>query len=58
MKKLLRDWECAEYLSIGVSTVWLYSRQGKIKAIKLSDRVTVWAKADLDAFVQSKAKIA
>ncbi|HQS66990.1 MAG TPA: DNA-binding protein [Sulfuricurvum sp.] len=54
MKKLLRDWECAEYLSIGISTVWLYSRQGKIKAIKLSDRVTVWAKSDLDAFVQSK----
>lgn len=58
MKKLLRDWECAEYLSIGVSTVWLYSRQGKIKAIKLSDRVTVWAKDDLDEFIQSRVQSA
>lgn len=55
---LMRDREAASYLSVGVSTVWMFSRQGKIKAIKLSPRVTVWAKSDLDAFIQSKIQSA
>lgn len=45
----------AEYLGVAVSTVWLYTKEGKISAIKLSDRVTVWEKSDLDDFV-SRAK--
>jgi predicted site-specific integrase-resolvase len=32
----------AELLGVGVSTIWLYVKQGKIKSIKLSDRVTVF----------------
>lgn len=51
-RNLMRDREAASYLSVCVSTVWMFSRQGKIKAIKLSPRVTVWAKADLDEFVR------
>lgn len=50
----LRDKQAAEYLGVGTSTIWLYTKQGKLKAIKLSERVTVWAKSALDAFVQSK----
>lgn len=53
-QKYFRDKEAAEYLGIGKSTVWLFTKQGKIKAIKLSDRVTVWAKSDLDAFIASR----
>lgn len=55
---LMRDREAASYLGVGVSTVWMFSRQKKIKAIKLSPRVTVWAKADLDEYVQSCMKTA
>jgi predicted site-specific integrase-resolvase len=32
----------AEILEVGVSTIWLYAKQGKITPIKLSDRVTVF----------------
>lgn len=40
--KYLRPKELAEYLGIGLSTVWLYTKQGKIKRIKISQKVTVF----------------
>jgi excisionase family DNA binding protein len=57
-KQYLRDKEASQYLGVGKSTIWLFSKQGKIKAIKLSDRVTVWAKSDLDAFIASRMAVA
>ncbi|MDD2782297.1 helix-turn-helix domain-containing protein [Sulfuricurvum sp.] len=57
-RNLMRDREAASYLGVGVSTVWMFSRQKKIKAIKLSPRITVWSKADLDEYVQSCMKTA
>ncbi|RBQ28832.1 helix-turn-helix transcriptional regulator [Aliarcobacter vitoriensis] len=42
-QKLLRAKEVALYLGIGLSTVWLYAKQGKIKPIKISGRVTVFS---------------
>ncbi|MFA5216479.1 helix-turn-helix transcriptional regulator [Sulfuricurvum sp.] len=54
----LRDKEASQYLGVAKSTIWLFSKQGKIKAIKLSDRVTVWAKSDLDAFIASRMAVA
>jgi excisionase family DNA binding protein len=50
----LRVKEAAEYLGVGKSTIWLFTKQGKIKAIRMSERVTVWARAELDAFIASK----
>lgn len=50
----LRVKQVAQYLGVGISTVWLFSKQNKIKSIKLSDRVTVWAKSDLDSFIASR----
>lgn len=50
----LRQNEAALYLAIAPSTLWLYVRRGWIKSIKLSPKVTVFAVADLDAFVQSR----
>ena len=41
--KYLRPKELADYLSIGLSTVWLYAKQGKIKPIKISGKVTVFS---------------
>ncbi|WP_418187060.1 helix-turn-helix transcriptional regulator [Aliarcobacter lanthieri] len=41
-KKLFRAKELAEYLGIGLSTVWLYAKQGKINPKKISNGVTVF----------------
>jgi len=41
-----------EYLR---AKLWLYARQKKIKPIKLSERVTVFKKSDLEAFVLSRS---
>jgi len=41
-RKVLRAKEAAHYLQIGLSTVWLYAKQGKLTPIKISDRVTVF----------------
>lgn len=54
----LRDKQAAEYLGVGTSTIWLYTKQGKLKAIKLSERVTVWSKSELNAFVLSRVQSA
>jgi excisionase family DNA binding protein len=48
----MRAKEAHKYLGIGLSTLWLYVKQGKIKAIKLSDRVTIFKKEDLDSFIK------
>lgn len=56
--RYLRDKAAAQYLSVGVSTIWLYTKQHKIKAIKLSERVTVWSTDELDAFVQRQMQSA
>lgn len=48
VKKFMRAKKLAEHLGIGLSTVWLYAKQGKIKPIKVSDRVTVFNVADVE----------
>ena len=54
----LRPAEAARFIGIGLSTLWRYlanrEKTGFPQAIKLSDRVTVFARADLDAWVQSR----
>ena len=50
----MRAKEVAEYLGIGLSTVWLYAKQGLLKPINLSPRVTVFRKSDTDAFIASR----
>ena len=49
-KQMYRPKEAAKYLGVGLSTIWLFIAQNKLKARKLSERVTVIAKSDLDAF--------
>ena len=41
-KTLFRAKELAQYLGIGISTVWLYAKQGKISPIKISKGVTIF----------------
>lgn len=52
-KQNFRAKEAAKYLGVGLSTVWLYVKQKKITAIKLSDRVTIFKKENLDRFINT-----
>ncbi len=54
-KQNYRAREASEYLGVGLSTVWLYAKQKKLTAIKLSDRVTIFRKSDLDRFINGGA---
>lgn len=55
--KNLRAKEAAKYLGVGLSTIWLYAKQGKITPIKLSDKVTIFKKEDLDHFINVKCEV-
>jgi len=58
IKENYRAKEASTYLSCGLSTIWLYAKQGKITPIKLSDRVTIFKKEDLDNFINRKMEVA
>jgi len=46
-----RPKDAAEYLGVGLSTLWRYIKQGKLRTIKLSSNVTIIKKIELDAFI-------
>ena len=52
-QQYMRAKQVAIYLGIGLSTVWFMAKQGKIKAIKLTERVTVFSKEEIDNLVNS-----
>lgn len=45
----MRAKELAKHLGIGLSTVWLYAKQGRIIPKKLSEKVTVFDVAEVEA---------
>jgi predicted site-specific integrase-resolvase len=51
IKENYRAKEASLYLGVAISTIWLYAKQGKLTPIKLSSRVTVFKKEDLDHLV-------
>lgn len=52
MEKFLRVKDVAEMLSIGKSTVWLYTKNGILpQPIKLSPKVTVWKLSEIQAMM-------
>jgi predicted DNA-binding transcriptional regulator AlpA len=53
-KQYLRATEVAEYLGIGLSTVWLYAKQGKITPLKLSSKVTVFSLKEIEKIMLDK----
>lgn len=56
IKQNYRAKEAAKYLGVGLSTIWLWTKQKKITAYKLSDRVTIFKKEDLDRFVNANVE--
>jgi len=55
-KKTCRAREGAQYLSIGLSTFWLWAKQGKITPIKLSHGVTVFYYEELDNLLSNSVE--
>jgi len=52
-KKYLRAKEVAEYLGIGLSTVWFYAKQGKLTPKIVSKRVTVFSIDEIDKLMDN-----
>ena len=57
-KKMYRAIELAKYLGVGLSTVWLWSKQKKITAIKLSPRVTVFSIDEINNVFNLNSEVA
>lgn len=53
-KQNYRAKEAAEYLGIAISTIWLYAKQGRLNPRKLSPRITVFSKNELDNLGNTK----
>jgi len=49
-KENYRPKESAKYLGVSVPTIWRYIKAGKLQAHKLSDRVTVIHRTELEKF--------
>lgn len=52
-KKFLRAKEVAEYMGIGLSTVWLYASNGTLTPKKISPRVTVFSIEEIDNLIEN-----
>jgi len=50
-KRYYRAKEVAEYLAIGLSTVWALAKDGKLTKIKLSSKVTVFDIKEIDMLI-------
>lgn len=57
-KPYIRVPDAAQYLSVSESTIWLYVKQGKLKTIKLSPRVTVIDIDELNRFINQAKEFA
>ena len=55
LKKYYRAKEVAQHLSIGLSTVWLYAKQGRLTPKKLSSRVTVFSIEEINSLFDEVA---
>lgn len=50
----MRAKDASTYLACGISTLWLWVKQEKIKAYKISERVTIFKRSELDAFINGE----
>ena len=52
-RPFFRAKDAAAYLGIGVSTLWSWAKKGRIpKPIRLGCRCSVWAREDLEEFIE------
>lgn len=50
-QKYLRAKEMAKYLNVGLSTIWLYAKQGKLHPKKLSAKVTLFSVGEAEKLI-------
>ena len=48
IKENYRAKEASVYTGLSLSCIWLYAKQGRLHPIKISPRITVFKKDDLD----------
>lgn len=53
--KILRAPTAAEALGVSKSTIWRYAREGKLTAVKLSERVTGFRQSEIQALIAGGA---
>ncbi|AFV98260.1 MULTISPECIES: helix-turn-helix transcriptional regulator [unclassified Sulfuricurvum] len=58
MEQNFRVKDASKYLSVCIATVWAYAKEGRLHPIKLSPRVTIFKKSDLDALIDSMTAVA
>lgn len=56
MEKYIRAKKIRDKYSVGLSTVWLYVKQGKLTPIKISSRVTVFDVEEVERALIGEAK--
>lgn len=52
-KQYYRASEACLFLGVGLSTIWLYAKQGKLTPKKLSPRVTIFDIDDLNNLINN-----
>lgn len=57
-KKYYRANELKDLLSCGLSTIWYWSKQGKITPIKLSERITVFSIDEVNKVFNLNSEVA
>ncbi len=55
LPRVQRPKQVAQNYGVGLSTIWLYIKQGKLKASKISEKVTVLDTEELELFFRGKA---
>lgn len=55
--KYLRAKAMAKYLNIGLSTVWLWAKQGKLHPKKLSDGVTLFSVEEANRLISGEVAL-
>ena len=54
--KILRAPTAAQVLGVSKSTIWRYARDGKLTAVKLSERVTGFRQSEIQALIAGGAQ--
>ena len=56
LDRLHRAAPAAKQLAISTATLWRWAKQGKLNAVKLSDRVTGFRESEIQALIAGGAK--
>ena len=55
--KYLRAKAMAKYLGVGLSTIWYWSKQGKLTPKRISERVTLFSVDEADKLINGTDEV-